>query len=77
MPMFHIGQNRIKQSSESKSWQSLGVAVATTKFLFGMCDCTVDSAVGKGDFSILHLCGHAHVRSHVSLGMDCSCPPPQ
>ena len=52
------------------------VAVATTKFLFGMCDCTVDSDVGTGDFSlvpgILHVCGHAHVRSHVSLGLDCT-----
>ena len=25
------------------------VAVVTTKFLFGICDCTVDSDVGKGD----------------------------
>ena len=26
------------------------VAVATTKFLFGMCDCTVDSDVSKGNY---------------------------
>ena len=42
-----------------------GVAVATTKFLFGMCDCTVDIDVGTGDFSlvlgILHVCAHVHV----------------
>ena len=25
----------------------------TTKFLFGMCDCTVDSDVGTGDFSLV------------------------
>ena len=47
------------------------VAVATTKVLFGLCDCTVDSYVGTCDFSlmlrILHVCGHAHV----SPGMDC------
>ena len=50
------------------------VALVTTKSLFGMCDCTVDSDVGTGDFllvlGILHVCGHAHVRSHVSLHMD-------
>ena len=44
-------------------------------FLFGMCDSTVDSDVGTGDFSlmleILHVCGHAQVRSHVSHSMDC------
>ena len=36
------------------------VAVATTKFLFGMCDCTVDSDTQTGEFSlmlgILHVC---------------------
>ena len=29
------------------------VAVATTKFLSGICDCTVDSDVDTGDFSFL------------------------
>ena len=37
------------------------VAVATTKFLFGMCDRTIVSDVGTGDFSlvqgILRVCG--------------------
>ena len=50
------------------------VVVATTKFLFGMCDCTLNSGAGTGDLSlgleILHVCGHAHVCSHVSLGME-------
>ena len=27
------------------------IVVVTTKFIFGRCDCTVDSDVGKGDFS--------------------------
>ena len=49
-------------------------AVATTEFLFDMRDCTVDSDGGTGDFSlalgILFVCGHAHVRSHVSPDMD-------
>ena len=40
-----------------------------------MCDCTVDSDVGTGDFSlvlgILHVYGQAHVRSHVCPNMDC------
>ena len=34
-----------------------------TKFLFGMCNCTVDVDVSRGDFlvvlGILHMCGHA------------------
>ena len=50
------------------------VAVATTEFLVGMCDCTVDSDAQMGDFSlmlgILHVCGHVHVRSHVSPDMN-------
>ena len=50
------------------------VAVATKKSLFGMCHCTVDSDFGTDDFSdvqsILDVCGHAHVRSHVSQGME-------
>ena len=52
----------------------VSVAVETAKFLFGISDCTVNNDVGTGDFSlvlgILHACGHAHVRSHVSPGMD-------
>ena len=51
------------------------VAVVTTKFLSGMYDCTADSEVGTGDsllvLGIPQMCGHAHVRSHVSPGMDC------
>ena len=45
------------------------------KFLFGMCDCTVDSDVGTCNFTlllgILHFCGLVHVRSYVSPDMDC------
>ena len=63
--MSHSGGKRIKQSYESKN-----VTVTRTKFLHGTCDCTVTSDVGMGDFSLvlelLHVCGHAHVRSHVS-----------
>ena len=51
--------------------------VATAKLLFGMCDCTGDSDAGSGDFSpvlgIPHVRGDAHVRSHVSQDMDCTC----
>ena len=53
----------------------ISVAVATTKFIFGIYDCTVDIDVGTGDFSLLlgtlQVCGHAHMRSHVSPSMDC------
>ena len=55
------------------------VAVTTTKFLFCLCDCTVDSDVSTGYFplllGILHVCEHAHVQSHVSPGMYCSALP--
>ena len=51
------------------------VAVATTKFLFAICDCTIDNDVSTGDFSLvlgtLYVCEHVHVRSHGSPGMDC------
>ena len=59
----------IRQSYEKK-WTVTIVAVATTKFFFGMCDCTPDSDVGTDGFSlflkVFHVCGHAHVRSHIS-----------
>ena len=49
------------------------VAIATTRFLFGMYDCTVDGDIGIGSFSLvqrsLHVFGHTYVRSHVSPGM--------
>ena len=36
------------------------IVVATTKSLLGMCDCTVNSNAGMGDFSLvlgsLHVC---------------------
>ena len=31
----------------------ISIAVTTTKFLFGMCDCTVNNNVGTGDFSLV------------------------
>ena len=46
------------------------VAFATTKFLFGMCDCTVHSDVGTGNVSlvlwILHVWTRARAIAHVS-----------
>ena len=48
----------------------VSVAVEAMKFLFGMCDGTVDSDVGTENFSpvpgILHACGHAHVPSNMN-----------
>ena len=62
---------RVKQYKAELSKQKVAVtsvAVATTKFLLGMCDCTVDNDVGTGDFSlVLEI---LHVRSHVSQRMD-------
>ena len=49
------------------------MAVEAAKFLFGMCDCTVYSDVGTGDFSLVpgmwRMCGHMHM--HMSPDMDC------
>ena len=51
------------------------VAAVTTKYLFGMYNGMVDNDVGMRNFSfvlgILQVYGHAHVQSHMSLGMDC------
>ena len=69
---FKIKQDKTELLKQKVTVTS--VAVATTKFLLGMCDCTTDSDAGTGHFSlalaILHMCGHAYVRSHVSPGMD-------
>ena len=58
---------------KAKGDSSVAVASATTKFLLGMCDCSIDSDVSTDDFLLvlgnLHICGHAHVRSQVSLGL--------
>ena len=66
----YLEQNRIKQRVTVTS-----AAVETTNILFSMCNCTVDSEVSMGDFSlvleILHLCGHVHVQWHLSLSVDC------
>ena len=63
---------RIKQSYESNKVTVTSVAVATRKFLRGVCNCTVDRDVGTADFSlvpwILHvwarICAIAHVSGH-------------
>ena len=67
----------IKQDKAELRKQKLTVTSGTvvrTNVTFGMCDCTVVSYVGMGNFSlilgILHICGHTHVRLHVSPGMD-------
>jgi len=59
---------------KAKTVTFTSVAVATTKFLFGMCDCTVNSDVSIDELSLLlgtlHVYGHEHVGSQVSLGMS-------
>ena len=51
---------RIKQNVTDTS-----AAFATIWFLFGVCNCIVNSDVGTGNFSlvqeILHVCGRAHL----------------
>ena len=49
----------------------ISAAVTTKKFLFGMCNCTVGSGVGTGDF-FARTGDLARVwsRSHVSPDMD-------
>ena len=51
------------------------VEAGTKKYLFGMCDCVVSNDVGTGDFSlllaVLHVCGYAYMRLHVSPAINC------
>ena len=65
---YKVKQDEAKLRKEIVTVTS--VAVATRKSPFG----TVVSYVGKGDCmlvqGILHVHGHAYVRSHVSQGMD-------
>ena len=55
-----------------------GVAVAITRFPFGMYDRTVDSDAGTSDFwlvrGVLHVCELPHVRSHMPPSTDCLWP---
>ena len=46
----------------------ISVAVATTKFLFGMGDSTAESYVGTGNFSLV--LGVSPMCGHVFQGMD-------
>ena len=52
------------------------VTVETTKFIFCMCDCKVDSDACMENSSlmleVLQVCGRVHVRSHVSPSMGCT-----
>ena len=52
------------------------IAVGTMKFLFGMNDCTVDSDVGMGYFSIMlgiwQLFWYMYVQPHMPPGKNCS-----
>ena len=55
-------------------WTVTSFAFVPMKFLFKMCDCKVDSNFGTRDFSLMlrifHVHRLAHVRSHMSPGMD-------
>ena len=67
---------RIKQDKAELEKQKMtvtSVAVATTKSLFGLCDCTLDSDVGKGDMSPVQ--DILLVRGYVSQGMGCLSMP--
>ena len=48
---FRTEQGKAELSKQKVTVVS--VAVETTKFLSGMCDCTVDSDVATGDFSLV------------------------
>ena len=69
---FRTKQDKVELWKQMVTVTSIVVAIA--KFLFGMCDCKVDSNVGTIDFSlvlrILYVCRLQHVPSHVSPGMD-------
>ena len=50
------------------------VAVATMKFLLGLCNCMVDIDAGLGDFGLMLgdfcVCGHTHMLVHMPLDTD-------
>ena len=48
---FRIKQDRAELLQQKVTL--ISVAVATANFLFGMCNYTVDSDVGVGDFSLV------------------------
>ena len=62
MPDYSFKRKQDKAELWKQKITFTSVAVATTQFLFGMCDCIVDSNVGVGDcllmLGILHMCGH-------------------
>ena len=70
-----ISQHEYSNCLQKVHCDKFNVAVTTSKFLFDICDYTVDSHIGTGEFSlalgILHVCGHTDVRSHVPPGMEC------
>ena len=70
---FRIQEDKVELLKQNTTVTS--VAVVTTKFISIMCDCTVDSHDGKGNYSLVlgisRVSIHAHVRSHVSPCMEC------
>ena len=70
---------RIKQDKTELQGQNMAVtntSVAIMNFVFGMCNCTLDSDVSMGDFSpvlgISHVFVHVHLQLHVCLDTNCS-----
>ena len=63
--LFSMKQDKVELRRQKVTATS--VEVATTKFLLGMRNCTVDSDIGTG---ILHVCGYVHMRLHVPPGME-------
>ena len=65
----------LKFSYESKKVTVTSTAAAGNEVSFWHVRLHGRSDIGTGDFSpvlgILHVCRHAHVRSHVSPGMEC------
>ena len=51
------------------------VAVETTKFLHGICNCTVGSDIGTGNFLVVWgfcTCADTHVLLHMLQDMNCT-----
>jgi len=71
MPVVSFRVKQDKAEIQKQKVTVTSVAVVTMKFLFGTCNCTVDSDIGTSDFSlvlgILHMCVDMHTCNHMCL----------
>ena len=73
MSKSHLGQNRTKQSYESKKWLSLVFQLRQKTYYLACAIARLMVMLARAIFRSCWrscTCSHAHVRSHVSPGME-------